>query len=162
MAGRPSVTRYVDVAADDTVTVVLQLPTPSDGQASSSPPVPALPHDPPPSNLGATLRTVGWISAGTSGAGAIVFGLLAMKESNDLKTARASYPTSNATLTHDAQLTTTYSAVADSLAVAAVVLGGVSLISTLSSPSSSSKRGGAEPPMRVSLGPGSARFEMSF
>jgi tetratricopeptide (TPR) repeat protein len=165
MPGRPPVVRYVDIAADDTVPVVLQLPSAtSDATPSSAAPqpLPALPHDQPPSNTAATLRTVGWATTGATGAGAIAFGLLAMKESNDLKAARASYPTSGATLTHDAGLTTAYSAVADSLAAAALLVGGITLVSAMSSSSSSGKRGTADPPVRVSLGLASARFEMSF
>jgi hypothetical protein len=62
-------------------------------------------------------------------------------------------------------MTTTYSIVADSLTAAAVLVGGITLYSTLSSSSSpSSKRGSRDgaPATRLSLGPGSAHFEMTF
>ena len=167
MAGRSAVTRYVDVAADDNVSVSIQLPatessSPSylrDTSASSKAELASS-----PSNVGPALRTLGWVVTGLSAAGAVTFGLLAVKESNDLQAARASYPTSSTTLTHDANLTTTYSIVADSLTAAAVVIGGITLYSTLSSgaPSASSKRGSTGAGSRLSLGPGSARFEMTF
>jgi tetratricopeptide (TPR) repeat protein len=166
MAGRTAVTRYVDVAADDNVSVTLQLPTaesasPSylrDSSSSAKAEVAAA-----PSSVGPTLRTLGWVMTGLSAAGAVTFGLLAVKESNDLQTARAAYPTTSTTLNHDANLTTSYSIVADSLTAAAVVIGGITLYSTLSSGSSPAtpKRGSAGG-SRFSLGPGSARFEMTF
>jgi hypothetical protein len=58
---------------------------------------------------------------------------MALKKSNDLKTERASYPTNGNALDHTASLTMTYSVLADSFAAAAVVVGGVTLYSTLSS-----------------------------
>jgi tetratricopeptide (TPR) repeat protein len=163
MAGRASVSRYVDVAADDNVSVSLQLST-SESTSNA-----ALLHDlsstttksESSSSSGSTLRTVGWVTTGLSAAGAVSFGLLAVKSSNDLATARASFPTSSATLTHDANMTTAYSIVADSLTAAAVLVGGITLYSTLSS-SSASKRGSTGTTTQVSLGPGSARFELTF
>lgn len=168
MNGRPPVTRYVDVAADDNVSVVVQLPAAADAAPSSSPaPQLQISHaDPPaPSNTGATLRTLGWITTGATAAGAITFGALALKESNDLKTARASYPTSAATLSHDSSMTTTFSTVADSLAAAAILVGGVTLFSTLtSSPSASPKRGQnpPSPAVQVDVGLASAHLQMTF
>jgi tetratricopeptide (TPR) repeat protein len=169
MTGRPSVSRYVDVAADDNVSVALPLP-------AAEPSTAGLLHDPSSASrtetaasagsTAATLRTLGWVVTGASAAGAITMGLLAMKESNDLQAARASYPTSSAILNHDASLTTTYSIVADSLTAAAVLIGGITLYSTLSSsPSAASKRGSngnGIASTRLTLGPGSARFELTF
>ena len=104
MAGRSPVSRYVDVAADDNVSVTLVLS--ADSTASTI----AVPHAPAPKvepestgNTGATLRTIGWITTGASAVGAVTFGLLAMKASSNLEAARASYPTTSATLNGDAE-----------------------------------------------------------
>jgi tetratricopeptide (TPR) repeat protein len=160
MAGHQPVTRYVDVAADDNASVTLPLGA-VEGvtmQVAASKEVSA------PSKSGPTLRIVGWVSAVALAGGAVGFGLLAEKAGNDLKDARESYPTSSATLTHDASVTTTYSVLADSLAAAALVVGGITLYSTLSassSPSSAPIRGSTGG-TRVMLGPGSARVEVKF
>ncbi len=169
MAGRAPVTRYVDVAADDNVSVTLQLPSAEGSSAaallqqlSGNTKTDAAAT---PSSAGPTLRAIGWVATGAAAVGAGTFGLLAVKASNDLAAARSSYPTTSATLSHDSSLTTTYSIVADSLTAAAVVIGGITLYSTLSSSSSSSSKRGSDGPTtasRLSLGPGSVRFDMTF
>ncbi len=168
MSGRAPVTRYVDVAADDNASVSIQLPATEGSaaallQASSQSKAESVASS---GSTGATLRTLGWVVTGLSAAGAATFGILALKESNDLSAARASYPTTSTTLNHDSNMTLTYSVVADALTAAAVVIGGITLYSTLSSsssPSSGSKRGSTGTGgARVSVGPGSAHFEMAF
>jgi hypothetical protein len=85
--------------------------------------------------------------------------LLSLKKAHDLDVARSQYPTSSSTLNHEARVTTTYSILADSLAAAAVVVGGVTLFSFLTSaPSSRTTNVGT----KLSLGLGSARFETAF
>jgi hypothetical protein len=166
LPGRPPVARYVDVAAADDLSISLQL-------ASSDSPT-AAPLEPQPVGLpqtethagpggeGASLRVVGWVVTGAAAAGAITVGVLAMQASSSLATARDAYPTSAGTLSHDASLVTTYSIIADSLTAAAVIVGGVTLYSSLSSASSMSSKRGSVGGARVSVGPGSARFEMTF
>jgi tetratricopeptide (TPR) repeat protein len=161
MAGRPPLTRYQEVAAGDDVTVTLSLsPTVDTGTPRASAEAP-----PPPSALAtparsaSSLRPVAWIAAGALGAGAAAFGVLAINEANDLKKARRGLTTA-AVLSHEANLTTTYSVIADSLAAAAIVLGGVSLYWSLSSPSGS-ERGGA-PVAGITLTPASAHFDIAF
>ena len=165
LAGRPSITRYVDVAADDTLSVTLQLPespepvpSPAPRLETTSRPTEAT----QPSHGGSTLRWLGWTATGALAAGAITSGILGLRESQSLETARATFPTSSQTLNRDAQLTTTYSIVADSLAAAAIVVGGVTLLSTWLSPSSSPPTRGSTGTTRVVLGPASARLEMTF
>jgi len=68
---------------------------------------------------------------------------------------------SSATLDRYANLTTTYSVLADSLTGAALVLGGITLYSTLTSSSASSTESGGGR-ARVSVGLASARFELTF
>jgi hypothetical protein len=165
IAGRPAVTRYVDVAADDNVTVTLTMPEPPD--ATPPPPirVEGLHHapDPPaPAFSDSTLRILGWTTTGALAAGAVSFGILAARESSDLQSARAAYPTSSQVLSHDASVTTTYSLVADSLGAAALVVGGVTLVSSLlSSSPSPPKRGDGGAP-RVVLGPGAVGLDTTF
>jgi tetratricopeptide (TPR) repeat protein len=164
IAGRPAVTRYVDVATDDNVSLSLALPSaPEDMQGSTRPQQSALPVETPAHGAGgATLRIVGWVATGAFAAGAVTFGLLANKEAGDLTNARNTFPTTSATLNHDASLTTTYSVIADSLTTAAVIVGGITLFSTLASVSSSAPMHGNTGVTRLMLGPTSARLESSF
>jgi hypothetical protein len=133
VAGRPPVTRYVEVAADDSVTVTVELPA---GGAASAPGAPSRDRaadGPAGSGTTATLRTVGWITTGMLAAGAIGTGALALKESADLKSARNTFPVPAESLQAYSDRARTYSILADSLGVAAVVAGGVMLLSTLGS-----------------------------
>jgi hypothetical protein len=164
MAGRPAVSRWVDVAADDDVAVTLQLPAPtSSGSATraafSGTGLPA-PQD--EGGGGATLRTLGWIGTGALAASAITFGVLASHESSTLATARNTFPTQASTLSHEASLTGAYSILADSLGAAALVLGGITLFSTLTSSPSAQPARGSTGTVRVGLGPGSARLDVTF
>jgi hypothetical protein len=165
MNGRPAVTRWVDVAADDNVTVTLQLPDPPE---TAPPPEPrTLPALPPvdgagASHGGATLRVLGWTTTGALAAGAVAFGVLAVRQSHELDTERSTFPASAPALSHDASLTTTYSAVADGLAVGAIVIGGATLLATLlSHPQGSSTRGSTGGP-RVVLAPTPTGLQLTF
>jgi hypothetical protein len=160
MPGRPSVTYYVDVAAEDSVPVSLILPAPPDAAPALAPVRPLSPIDSvAPSRNTTGWRTAGWIATGTLAAGALGFGALVLKSSNDLNTARETYPTTSATLSKDANLVKTYSMIADSLTAAAVVVGGITLYATLTS-STQPRRDSAT--ARVWLGPASAHFDMTF
>jgi tetratricopeptide (TPR) repeat protein len=165
MAGRLPVTRYVDVATDDNLPVSLQLPAQeSAGQTAATAPSSSTGATDIPSysRTGATLRTAGWISTGVLAAGAATFGILALKDSSDLKTARGTFPASQDTLSHYASLTTRYSILADSLGAGALVIGGITLVSTLTSSSSSAALHGSTGGARVLVGPASARLEVTF
>jgi hypothetical protein len=102
------------------------------------------------------------VTTGTLAAGAVSFGILAWRESSNLKTARGTFPTSSATLQHDASMTQTFGAIADWLTAAALVVGGITLYSTLSSSSSSATQRGSTGTTRIVLGPGAARLEGTF
>jgi hypothetical protein len=158
MLGRVSVTRFVDVAAEDNVSLKLDLPASPDVPPEVSALPPPAEESRSASHGGASLRIAGWIGTGVLAASAGTLGLLALNESSALKKARESYPASADTLHRDSNLTTTYSIMADSLTVAAVVLGGVTLYATVASAASHRK----ETTSRVWLGPGSAHFEMKF
>jgi tetratricopeptide (TPR) repeat protein len=166
MAGRSAVTKYVDVAADDDVSVTLTLPeeaTPAmPVVAPLGPPPPTTTQPPASAGSSSAWRVIGWVTTGTLAAGAAVMGVLAVNESNELKDSRGTIPVQASTLTHEGNLTQTYSILADSLAAVAVVVGGITLYSTLSAPRTGSPRESNPPGTRVTLGPGSVRLEMSF
>jgi hypothetical protein len=162
MAGRAPVTSYVDVAAEDIVSVTLQLP-PAEGPVPAAiPPLGSPPAGTPTHSRDAMLRTIGFGAAGVLAAGAVTFGALAIDEAGALKNARAAFPAVPATISHDANLTLTYSILADSLGVAAIVVGGIALFGTLSSASRDGPKRSSAPTTRVTLGPTSARLEMTF
>jgi hypothetical protein len=170
---RQTVTRYVEVAAEDRVSVTLELPATAVARSATStvtrgpadimaPSVTTdiLAHQPAddvaaPSRNGPAWRKAGWIATGTLAAGAVAFGLLARKESNELRTERGRFPPSTSKLDHLSRLTTTYSVLADSLAVAAVVVGGLTIYSTVTSRKETNST-------RVVLGPASLRLDMTF
>jgi tetratricopeptide (TPR) repeat protein len=162
-AGRSAVSRYIDVAAEDNVSITLALPTAETGASSSSRQplgASAVVRSTPREGPWATLRIVGWIATGAFAAGAVTFGILANKESNDLKRARSSYPTTSSALNHDANLTTTFAVATDTLAAVALIVGGITLYSTLSSASSPPRHGRAD--IQVMLSPYFVRAESTF
>lgn len=161
MAGRAPVTEYIDVAAEDDVSVTLEL-RPTDLRAAAAPPWRPRESATSPQPRAPALQTVGLVAAGALAAGAVTFGVLALDESSALKNLRGAFPASSATIEHDASLTKTYSIFADSLAAAAIVVGGATLYWTFSSSTTKSPKRGSLPASRVTLGPASARFEMTF
>jgi hypothetical protein len=162
MPGRPPAVQYVELAAGDDVAVSLDLPK---GLPAITV-VPSQDDRQPSTNVVATrsantptLRGIGWFAASSFTAGWIVFGALAIEQANALAEARRELTTSS-TLDHHANLATTYAAIADSMAVASLLTGGVTIYLTLSSPKerprSSTGTG------QLTIGPASAFFESSF
>ena len=167
MPGRQPVTRYVDVATDDNVAVTMPLPDAAVAVAAPSAPTKAVPPVPvvdpsPPSHSGAIWRGIGWTTTGLLATGAITFGILAATESSDLSAARGTYPVSQATLVHDGNLTSAYSVLADSLALGALVVGGITLLSTFTSSPDGPPTPDHAGATRLAVGPASARLEVSF
>jgi tetratricopeptide (TPR) repeat protein len=161
MLGRSPVSKFVDVAAEDNVSVTLTLPAPESGAA----PLASTSQREGSSGsrgIGPTLRVVGWVATAAFAGGAVTFGVLANKASSDLKKARSVFPTTAATLNHDANLATTYAIVADSLTVAAIVVGDITLFSTLSAASKSSPKSALATETRMVVGPTSARLDVTF
>ncbi|HXN32335.1 MAG TPA: hypothetical protein VN894_10755, partial [Polyangiaceae bacterium] len=109
---------------------------------------------------GSTLRTMSWIATGALAAGAVTFGALAVGESHALGTERNAFPAMSGVLNHDANLTATYSILADTFAAAAIVVGAASLYWTLSP--GVDHAAAPSPQARVTLAPTSARLEMTF
>jgi hypothetical protein len=89
-------------------------------------------------------------------------GIEALRESSSLQDARSTMPASHSTLANEASLTQTYSIIADALTAAAVVVGGITLISTLSAGHDESSGERSSHSARFVLGPGSAAFDVSF
>jgi tetratricopeptide (TPR) repeat protein len=145
LAGRSPAVRYVDVAAGDSASVMIELPPPTPDEAATLAGPPGSRAEPAaPAHGSSALRTLGWIGTGMLAAGATAAGVLALKSSSDLQNARNTYPISAATLQADADHTRTYSVLADSLAAAAVVVGAVTLVATLLAPSPPRSTAGAK------------------
>jgi tetratricopeptide (TPR) repeat protein len=157
MPGRPPVVRTVDVAAEDDVPVTIEMPEASPVARTESPvPLGVSDHPQaitPKDNSG--WRVAGWVATGVLAGGAVAFGLLARNESNDLETARGKFPANAVTLNDLANRTRRFSIVADSLAAGAVVIGAVTLFSTISAHGES--RSG-----QLVLGPSSVGFHLRF
>ena len=157
MPGRPPVSRTVDVAAEDDVPVTIEMPEASPVARTESPVQLGISDHPqaiaPKDNSG--WRVAGWVTTGLLAGGAVAFGLLARNESNDLESARKGFPANATTLNDLANRTRRLSIVADSLAAGAVVIGAVTLFSTISA------RGDSRSGQLV-LGPSSVGFHMQF
>jgi hypothetical protein len=128
--------RVVDVPGEETVAVHLAQPV------SKSAPV--APLDPRPAPALSVERSasaperpsqsrvwIGWTATALCAGGAAVLGLLAYRSSQDLRDLRQSYPIDRDALDSKQGSVRTLAAVADGLAAAAVVLGGLSLYFTL-------------------------------
>lgn len=142
--GRPPETRFVEVAAGDTVKMALSLTDTERGQPSGPTSVPSA-TSAGPRGPSAALVTAGWITTGVLAAGAITTGILALSASSELKNAHAAYPTTHDDLNKKASRVTTFSTIADVVGVAAVVVGGVTLYLTLSRSASSEVKVGVAP-----------------
>jgi hypothetical protein len=161
MPGRTPAAKYVEVAAEEVVAVDLQLPSPLAPPSEAPPPSTrtASPPRPAPATHGSGWQVAGWVATGAFAAAGASFGWMALKESRDLKTERGSYPTNASALDHTASLTMTYSILADSFAAAALVVGSVTLYSTISS---SSRPGVPAASARLRIGPAFLSAEGTF
>src|SRR5262249_40602321 len=101
------------------------------------------------------LRTLGWVGTGVLAAGAITFGVLARKESQDLQAARKVFPTDAKTLNNLSTRTRNLSIVADSLTAGAAVLAAIRLFSTIGAHGESHTG-------QMVLGPSSIGYHMQF
>jgi hypothetical protein len=121
-------TRFVDVAAGDTVQLALALP-----DAPTLPvAAPEIRSDAPRSS--SSKLKWGWVATGVLGAGAIGTTVWAYKTSSDLKTARNTFPAMSADLEQRASDVRTRSMIADILWGATIVTGGVTLAFQLRGP----------------------------
>jgi tetratricopeptide (TPR) repeat protein len=178
MPGRTPASREVEVAAQDDLTVLLQLaPLPlAKAAPPHAPAVTLVDAAPARAGGGSSLRSAGWITAGVLGAGAIAMGLLAIHEGATLKSERDAYQDDmsaqyasdkRSRLDQLSSRTRTYSLLGDSLGAAAVVVGAITLMS-------GGKRGseraaaatkaspGSSPASELRLGVGSMAFRVAF
>jgi hypothetical protein len=160
--GRQAVTRYVDVAADDALSVAIPMPEPAPPPTRSE--VSLAPVQGRTTSHGdGTLRLIGWIGTGALTAAAVGFGVLAMRESHELESERGTFPASADVLSHDASLTTAYSIAADGLAAGALAVGVATLLSTfLSRPASPLAGGTSRGGVQLVLCPASGRLVLNF
>jgi hypothetical protein len=128
--GRVTETRFVDVAAGDTVTVALT------ADPRGTPAGPASPPSPGPSK---NMITAGWVVTGIAGAAAVGLGGYAWLASRDLSNERNANPVpadglsaKRDDLANKSSKVSTFSHIADGALIVAAVAGGVTLYLTLS------------------------------
>lgn len=127
IAGRDPVTRVVDVAGQQSVTVALANDV--SGKPSAAARKPASPEQ-----RGGSSKLpmyVGWSATGVLAVGAGVFAVMAYSASSDLEDLRNKYPVTQKELTDKADEQKSASLIADGLAAATLVAGGISLYLTL-------------------------------
>jgi len=152
------VTRTVDVAAEDNLAVNFDLPPAAAVRSEAgSFLAPMTPTEPPAPMNRVAWRKAGWITAGMLLAGAAGVGLWARDESNALRNARDTFPAKAKTVQTLSTRTLTLSVIADSLAAAGLIVGGVTLYSSLTA-----KETPSSPSTRLSAGVGSLTLEMTF
>ena len=129
--GRVTETRFVDVAAGDTVPVSLTADTVR-GNISGGPPPPS----PGPSK---STITTGWVITGIAGLGTVAVGGLAWFASRDLSNARNADPVPEGSLnarrddlSNKSSKVSLYSHIADGFLAATAIAGGVTLYLSLS------------------------------
>jgi tetratricopeptide (TPR) repeat protein len=125
-AGLPPDTRFVEVAAGDTVKTSLTLVEATDRAADATP---TLADE---AGRRSTFITASWITTGALAAGGLTFGVLAFSAWHDLKDARGEFGVSHDDLTQKASRVKLVSAIGDGLGIAAIIAGAVSLKLTLS------------------------------
>jgi hypothetical protein len=129
--GRSPDTRFVEVAAGDTVDVALSL------MSLGAPGAPGAPARGPAVAAegtagGVDLVKAGWIATGALAAGTVAAGVWAYVASRQLQDARHTFPTTRGELDARASRATTLSVVADVLGAATVVAGAITVKLTLS------------------------------
>lgn len=129
--GRVIETRFVDVAAGDTVKVAL-----SGGDATARPATSPGSTTTSSKSPGMSRVTLGWYITGGFGAIAVGAGAAAFVESRSLKSARDSFPTSRDTLNSKGNLVKILSYTADGTALVALVAGAITFKMSLSETSS--------------------------
>lgn len=132
-AGGATASRVVDVAGGETVSVKLELATPSLTPAPVEQRAPREPSVDPRARR-RTWRFVSWSVTGALAAGAVVSGVLALKASSDLESERNRFGTTAASLADAADRSKTLALVTDALIGAALVAGGISLYLQLTAP----------------------------
>lgn len=158
-AGRPSLTKLIDVAGGDTLNVPLAL---AEADAAPTPtllPAPTVPTPPP-----AVVPVWPWVTTGALAAGALVTGILALGASSDLRGKLDAFPANADDITSARGTTKAFALTTDVLLGAAAVMGGVSIYLTVArrgSPDQSEKQGRG-PAVLLGVTPGGARVLGTF
>ncbi len=143
--GYKPVNRTMAVGGAERVRVVIELEPAEDGGAGGMgaagatgtaggaiPPSGTGTEDDGVDDSGSGWTTIGWITTGVLAAGATVTGVMAMSASSKLKDKRENEPTPGNVLQDDADSTKQLALTSDILTGAAVVVGGITIISALS------------------------------
>jgi hypothetical protein len=127
-AGWSPQTKFIEVAAGDTVPLAFTFGPAADkgGDTSKPGPTDTTPHKPFP------IVPVGWTTTGAFAAGAITMAIVTAGASHDLQNYRNAFPIDQGTLNSKASRVTRDAAIADALGAAAVIAGVVSLGYTIS------------------------------
>jgi tetratricopeptide (TPR) repeat protein len=137
-AGHVPVTRWIEIAAGETV----RLPLTLDSQEVSRPnDRPQAPRD----DSRGTLMTVGWVTTAVLATATVIVGSLAISSAGKLKDARQAFPADPSDVGSRASTVKALSVTADVLGIATVAAGGLSLYWTLSRSSSSEVKAGFSP-----------------
>ena len=145
-AGRTPETRFVEVAAGDTMKIALVLTDPNE-HVTQSAPIPVMITQPSPvteSHRAGWIK-FGWASTIVLAATGITMGALSYNESRELQNDRNSFPVTADDLTTKASRVSTFAHIGDGLGIAAVVVGGVTLAFTLSHSDSHEVHAGLSP-----------------
>lgn len=169
-AGRPAVTRVIDVAGGDQVELKLDIPDAHAQPAVSAGPRPVAPSPeqpgPPIDRAPRRERSVPvlpWIATGALAAGAAVTGVLALGASSAYGAELGDYPGDARAIERERTRTRTLALTADLLTGAAVLVGGVALYLTVAG--RAERPGGAHaslPSIRAVVAPSSFRLLGTF
>jgi hypothetical protein len=167
-AGRPSLTKLIDVAGGDTLSVPLTLAeadaAPSPSPSPSTATAPGAPTAPAPPAAPASVPVWPWVTTGALTAGAVITGILALGASSDLRGKLAAFPANPDDITSARGTTKALALTTDVLIGAAAVMGGVSIYLTVASRGSSDHAGkqGQSPVVRLGATPGGVRVLGTF
>jgi hypothetical protein len=163
-AGRPSLTKLIDVAGGDTLSVPLSLadaeatPALAPSTAVGAPATPTTPAAP------RSVPLWPWVTTGALAAGAAVTGILALGASSDLRGKLEAFPANPDDITSARGTTRALALTTDVLIGAAAVMGGVSIYLTVTgrgSPDRTEKQGQI-PVVRLGATPGGVRVLGTF
>ncbi len=178
--GRQGVRKTVEVAGGDRLDVQLDLPELApgqapmplpailpDGQAEPQPqPQPGVPQ-PKPEKPFPTAPVIAWGVTGLLGAGAAIFGVLALGKDDDLAVLKADPNPDPEALDSAASATSTLAAVSDVFLVCTVIGAGVSIYLTIDhaasdAPASDAKAPPPKPTLAAKVGPNSLGLAGTF
>ncbi len=143
--------KAIDVAGGDSTKVDVGLLPVTDGNEANEVSPPRPPVEPVQEKR---IPWEGWITAGALTVGAVVTGVIALKENSDLVDARGTFNVPSATLSGASTRTKAFAIISDVCTVGALVAGGISLYLTLK-PEPAEKT-------RIGIGPGGASLSGTF